>query len=129
MAALLVSIHAPRVGRDTCGSYKCQSIVLFQSTRPAWGATMVGNMMYVAGQGFNPRAPRGARQNIDLSKQIQIRFNPRAPRGARHHPRFHSASHRAVSIHAPRVGRDLCGRAHRSYRDVSIHAPRVGRDA
>ena len=34
-----ISIHAPRVGRDLAASELPPSIVLFQSTRPVWGAT------------------------------------------------------------------------------------------
>ena len=37
--AVSISIHAPRVGRDLAASELPPSIVLFQSTRPVWGAT------------------------------------------------------------------------------------------
>ena len=150
-----VSIHAPRVGRDTCSSAI--------SAVPCC---------------FNPRAPRGARRlpsNPDDAYTVSIHaprvgrdalqdrsdrnlcFNPRAPRGARPDPlRFHRVQPMHVSIHAPRVGRDASTtfhsrrlncfnpRAPRGARRVasrcfdtsepqcadivSIHAPRVGRD-
>ena len=38
-----VSIHAPRVGRDTFFAGAVAFLNLFQSTRPAWGATMQGD--------------------------------------------------------------------------------------
>ena len=56
-----VSIHAPREGRDArvIGIRIDESV--FQSTRPAWGATKVRTRAY-RNDGFNPRAPRGARR-------------------------------------------------------------------
>ena len=100
-----VSIHAPRAGRDAKHGRKRRPGELFQSTRPARGATcdsrpvddshMVSIHAPRAGRDamlhsserqhlrFNPRAPRGAR----LSRRgVWSRcpcFNPRAPRGAR----------------------------------------------
>ncbi|EEQ48794.1 hypothetical protein HMPREF0908_0822 [Selenomonas flueggei ATCC 43531] len=38
--ALCVSIHAPRVGRDLRRRSANPLFVLFQSTRPVWGATI-----------------------------------------------------------------------------------------
>ena len=121
-----VSIHAPRVGRDprSRGSLRprkrfnsraprgarpplasgCPPVVLFQFTRPAWGATRRsctrrsrawfqftrpawGATLPARGLprsgGFNSRAPRGARRVLPVCA-------PPLP----------------VSIHAPRVGRD-----------------------
>ena len=54
-----VSIHAPRAGRDEMTAAEAIEL-LFQSTRPARGAT-----------------------NGSHDVQTPIRFNPRAPRGAR----------------------------------------------
>ena len=92
---------------------------MFQSTRPARGATIrVGKAHRFAGQdSFNPRAPRGARRdaaigNFSAHAQFQstrpargatccrnpdarrLGFNPRAPRGARRVAmRNHSSRH------------------------------------
>ena len=82
----VVSIHAPRVGRDIPSSDRgtCSS------------------------QRFNPRAPRGARLLLPQSLDIDHGFNPRAPRGARRARDAIALQHMSsVSIHAPRVGRDL----------------------
>ena len=125
----IISIHAPRVGRDfarglfaprieyfnpraPCGarprpSADCSLRAIFQSTRPVWGATL--------------SQPSSCQPNSD--------FNPRAPCGAR---QFECAQFRIfdiISIHAPRVGRDgwWCDALQRSA--ISIHAPRVGRDS
>ena len=37
-----VSIHAPRVGRDLSGVLSILGLMMFQSTRPVWGATATG---------------------------------------------------------------------------------------
>ena len=104
---IIISIHAPRVGRDT-------------SQR-----TTAARTRY-----FNPRAPCGARPALAVdSRPTNSDFNPRAPCGARLHAVVKYAPQNAISIHAPRVGRDndlfyiVVGLAH-----ISIHAPRVGRD-
>ena len=57
-----VSIHAPRAGRDAsdCGAYAAAS--MFQSTRPARGATVSAAIALRSMRCFNPRAPRGARR-------------------------------------------------------------------
>jgi len=80
---------------------------MFQSTRPAWGATPV---------------------STDTLRQ-EFRFNPRAPRGARHCCPQGGIIPFTVSIHAPRVGRDTPRDVSiTGHINVSIHAPRVGRD-
>ncbi len=81
-ASYMVSIHAPRVGRD-CAGAATHDGGKFQSTRPVWGATRRAALV-----GLRPK----------------------------------------VSIHAPRVGRDTHPPFDRQSERVSIHAPRVGRD-
>ena len=77
-----VSIHAPHAGRDRLRATQFEFLYSFQSTRPMRGATRT----YASEQasvGFNPRAPCGARQGIDLFGRLT-----------------------EVSIHAPHAGRD-----------------------
>ncbi len=147
----VVSIHAPRVGRDLPSSRALSGGSLFQSTRPAWGATKQHEPPQGETTCFNPRAPRGARRHIRRPSRYWACFNPRAPRGARQKPRRYLIIGNGVSIHAPRVGRDGAGFPYRfrqplfqstrpawgatlfvklpcGAREVSIHAPRVGRD-
>ena len=123
-----VSIHAPRVGRD--------SYALKYAIYPA---------------GFNPRAPCGARPPPATSAKRLRCFNPRAPCGARQDTCRKYRYTCSVSIHAPRVGRDSWRLSRRRWRilfqstrpmrgatlcldddavgqDVSIHAPHAGRD-
>ena len=78
-----VSIHAPREGRDPANSSFINDLRMFQSTRPARGATGSPSITISDDQGFNPRAPRGARPGQIFRSRIRQSFNPRAPRGAR----------------------------------------------
>ena len=55
-----VSIHAPRVGRDAAGAIYQAGELVFQFTRPAWGATKFSKKR-IRRRSFNSRAPRGAR--------------------------------------------------------------------
>ena len=124
-----ISIHAPREGRDpsrpqygqlfflfqstrpargaTYGSLAFYTNCIFQSTRPARGATCQEAVRQLTTGHFNPRAPRGARlATVFRSDRLRHHFNPRAPRGARRGmPQQRSAGH-MISIHAPREGRD-----------------------
>ena len=78
----LVSIHAPRVGRDPVR--KCiRGLFKFQFTRPAWGATEMFSAM---------------RRRFEVSIH--------APRVGRDPGEEYSETCSSVSIHAPRVGRD-----------------------
>ena len=126
-AVTRISIHAPREGRDRSPLSRSfqptyfnpraprgarlaragQSVVpvVFQSTRPARGATKVNIMLSVA-QDISIHAPREGRD-------CQIRL-------------FRSL--RAISIHAPREGRDFTVQARFMFPLISIHAPREGRD-
>ena len=61
-AGMIISTHAPRVGSD-CQRYTLTaSILTFQPTLPAWGATWQGDCGDDLHQHFNPRSPRGERQ-------------------------------------------------------------------
>jgi len=124
-----VSIHAPCVGRDPTSSphtsaAKCfnpralrgarrhrkscsKSQSLFQSTRPAWGATRGRDCWPRCKPSFNPRALRGARRRRPGAPSLDTQsFNPRALRGARPSRVSIVSAVPFVSIHAPCVGRD-----------------------
>ena len=103
----VISIHAPRVGRDGRTDNPHFTVLPFQSTRPVWGATTRSASLLRRAKNFNPRAPCGARRRSKRrTTWFSMNFNPRAPCGARHvlaalvHASFE------ISIHAPRVGRD-----------------------
>ena len=103
---IIVSIHAPRTGRDHSTSFSSTAGYQFQSTRPARGATHCMQHYRPQTQSFNPRAPHGARpparRRRDKTSWVSIHaprtgrdrtppgtgvrmlcFNPRAPHGAR----------------------------------------------
>ena len=101
-----ISIHVPREGHDI--GLKINRIIIrrFQSTCPARGTTTATNTRTARHQNFNPRAPRGARLNVILVREITRNFNPRAPRGARLSDVFADDSNYLISIHVPREGHD-----------------------
>jgi len=147
----LVSIHAPRAGRDPDGCGATLPCGGFQSTRPARGATCIlsvpVNQIRVsihapragrdrsfctappsAGARFNPRAPRGARRMPFNAADGCGGFNPRAPRGARPvqpYFRFYASGFQSTR---PARGATLPYPPSRPSARVSIHAPRAGRD-
>ena len=101
-----ISIHAPRMGRDSYAAMRDEPEPRFQSTRPVWGATkmVIGERLRLLFQSTRPvwGATIGIREMEDAV---------------------------AISIHAPRMGRDSY---HKSIQcrpyGISIHAPRMGRD-
>ncbi len=126
--AEVISIHAPRAGRDKS--------LLSQKTSP---------------QNFNPRAPCGARRIRDFYKYVRKIFQSTRPVRGATRPLYVRELPGRISTHAPRAGRDdgsnilirlLCQfqstrpvRGATSIRDpaesssnISIHAPRAGRD-
>jgi len=145
-----VSIHAPRAGRDHLhpvqphaqASFNPRaprgarlrnnniplSVSLFQSTRPARGATYI-RLQPEQGGGVSIHAPRAGRDHPPiLPRGFLACFNPRAPRGARP-SRTYSAS-AFVLFQSTRPARGATGAPRRAEfrRQVSIHAPRAGRD-
>ena len=125
----MISIHAPREGRDRDALLDDISAAVFQSTRPARGATSSGHtrsggcgFQSVApregrdgtGAGGGPNgnaisihAPREGRDQASVFKDLDnLYFNPRAPRGARRTAHSDKAEQLNISIHAPREGRD-----------------------
>ena len=101
-----ISIHAPREGRDWLTICWAVPLWTFQSTRPARGATSAFSGLKCSPVYFNPRAPRGARQQLH-----------------QHHRRLYH-----ISIHAPREGRDAApGGTARGHRHFNPRAPRGAR--
>ena len=82
-AAVGISIHAPRVGRDD---------------------TRVGHK--TNGNNFNPRAPCGARRYTPYCCFTQNKFQSTRPVWGATGKDLHLQPKEGISIHAPRVGRD-----------------------
>ena len=81
---------------------------VFQSTLPAWGATLLASASLSRSTYFNPRSPRGERLGFGDANRRAFR----------------------ISIHAPRVGSDCaCRCVVLASVSISIHAPRVGSDS
>ena len=81
--------------------------MIFQSTRPVWGATVGVLVIVPNAQQISIHAPRVGRDSaVGQLRDRQQYFNPRAPCGARHAIGIQAARIEAISIHAPRVGRD-----------------------
>ena len=147
-----VSIHAPPGGRDPNAlarpviSDAFQStrplggataiialcvhpVNMFQSTRPLGGATKSGPEIHHTKEGFNPRAPWGARRMPCPGLSGTSMFQSTRPLGGATKMAGNGRSLKYVSIHAPPGGRDEPVTRYQSgTRTVSIHAPPGGRD-
>ena len=145
-----VSIHAPRVGGDevhpSCPSCAAgfnprpprggrlsiantTSIIrVFQSTPPAWGATVATSEQTELRRSFNPRPPRGGRPlTMEDIRALNV-FQSTPPAWGATCWRRIGNGRQDVSIHAPRVGGDKSCMVSLRIIKVSIHAPRVGGD-
>ena len=100
-----ISIHAPRMGSDGNSYTQVIRSGRFQSTLPAWGATIEkaqgtlivfisihaprmgsdpSEMFAIAfSRYFNPRSPHGERQAAAACPSWTLYFNPRSPHGER----------------------------------------------
>ena len=123
----VVSIHAPRVGRDENSHGIRRSSKSFQSTRPAWGATS-GQWHLKPSLWFQSTRPAWGATAHEFSHRAEPIVSIHAPRVGRDRDTDPLYRRRCVSIHAPRVGRDGDRDLFSSSHIVSIHAPRVGRD-
>ena len=107
-----VSIHAPRVGGDR--ELKVLPLIdyLFQSTPPAWGATLRWPWRSAAIDKFQSTPPAwGATESRYRLLLQTLRFQSTPPAWGATAVPSSSSSQRDVSIHAPRVGGDASGRA------------------
>ena len=79
----MISIHAPRAGRDISTPTFSSIFAIFQSTRPVRGAT-VAQIRLEAIDHISIHAPRAGRDRRGTAGRcIYPYFNPRAPCGAR----------------------------------------------
>ena len=122
-----VSIHAPRAGRDVLLDEQVHDgLVSIHAPRAGRDLSLAGGTG--AGQGFNPRAPRGARRRSSRTGTSRRCFNPRAPRGARPWSTRPTGPTWQFQSTRPARGATQRGQQHAQPPDVSIHAPRAGRD-
>ena len=79
----VISTHAPLAGRDSVKATANSAKALFQPTRPLRGATRRCGKYGKTNQHFNPRAPCGARQQLETEQTYPSLFQPTRPlRGA-----------------------------------------------
>ena len=78
-----ISIHAPREGSDFFSAVTMVSLLVFQSTLPARGATGIAAVLLFGGRHFNPRSPRGERPKVVVTASRSRIFQSTLPaRGA-----------------------------------------------
>ena len=103
---VVVSIHAPRAGRDSASPASLQSFWSFNPRAPC-GARLRALRPLKRSSSFNPRAPCGARHTCSRVVGKQEGFQSTCPvRGATVEV-FPLHEIEVVSIHAPRAGRDI----------------------
>jgi len=155
LAAFLVRKHfnprSPRGERPRARAVQNITLIIFQSTLPAWGATRRADEA-LDGVPISIHAPRvGSDHSTVLPLTSSLNFNPRSPCGERHYRDYLKAEVDNISIHAPRVGSDGKSEESRELAEnfnprsprgerprsgirapaalsISIHAPRVGSD-
>ena len=117
----------PAWGATLKGGEAMSKYTLFQSTLPAWGATTT---VYSKSEidGISIHAPRmGSDYSNMFIAAISIHFNPRSPHGERlSFWTVYDVSR--ISIHAPRMGSDTQIFITIFTTSISIHAPRMGSD-
>ena len=126
---LIVSIHAPRTGRDANTLGLKGNNRVFQSTRPARGATGESLSNNAVPASFNPRAPHGARPPLASRLPVISRFQSTRPaRGATMAVPMPPPSSCSFQSTRPARGATRARPPRGPGAGVSIHAPRTGRD-
>ena len=125
-----ISIHAPRVGRDSGRLSLSLPLYLFQSTRPVWGATGETWNRSNGGERFQFTRPVWGATRRSSTAGASSLFQSTRPVwgatflrsiGAKRCTKFQSTRPVWGATGGDQLF-DLCG-------TISIHAPRVGRDA
>ena len=145
-----ISIHAPRMGSDFFCYISCNistnfnprsphgerlfisilaaSEKTFQSTLPAWGATLRRNTDLLNLSYFNPRSPHGERHCPHEPYFQQFEFQSTLPAWGATDSGYLVPFLVDISIHAPRMGSDERDARGGTRYTISIHAPRMGSD-
>ena len=124
---LFQSTRPARGATDSARRYK-RLLTAFQSTRPARGATNVSICQRMSWR-VSIHAPRAGRDmRVERQLWVRLSFNPRAPRGARPLTIAITGNLLAFQSTRPARGATLTDLLHAHHLHVSIHAPRAGRD-
>ena len=106
LAAVRISIHPPRVGRDFQSFDLLGAFIQFQSTLPVWGGTWCFGNVRCAVDDFNPPSPCGEGRESFTKTLKKFLFQSTLPVwGGTRQSCFFCCSC-LISIHPPRVGRD-----------------------
>ena len=150
LGGIVVSIHAPRAGRDVPCIRRHRFKEGFNPRTPR-GVRPQRRYHCKNRRCFNPRTPRGVRRVSQRCRSPDSCFNPRTPRGVRHvavhrqrtdwrfqstrpvrsaTPRHADLEH-IVSFQSTRPvrGATRFNGPNQAFFLVSIHAPRAGRDS
>jgi len=124
-----ISIHAPRAGSDPV-----VPAAVVRKFAISIHAPRAGSDKYIAiterGTSISIHAPRaGSDGQLSPIQNTYRDFNPRSPRGERQNGPDSGINIPGISIHAPRAGSDGALAVDvEILRDISIHAPRAGSD-
>ena len=125
----LISIHAPREGRDRRISDAGSVVADFNPRAPRGARRGLCERVGTAESNFNPRAPRGARLSYSCTMSVALIFQSTRPARGATASRVHAEVLQKISIHAPREGRDITLGATQtlSVSDFNPRAPRGAR--
>ncbi len=104
-------------------------VFLFQSTLPAWGATVATKGGKEQKNNFNPRSPHGERLSSNFDLMLLFLFQSTLPAWGATSLHIVQHKHKNISIHAPRMGSDYNYHPGELRQRISIHAPRMGSDS
>ena len=124
-----ISIHAPRTGSDFRALVDDASVIQFQSTLPARGATSFVLPLSVPAA-ISIHAPRTGSDDVHKAFRVcGICISIHAPRTGSDRRAIVQRGVHHISIHAPRTGSDRILSGRDALLDlISIHAPRTGSD-
>ncbi len=124
----MVSIHAPRMGRDI-RCVRWFGVPNFNPRGPEWDRGDRVIRFRFRRNAVSIHAPDGTRRGDAFGVVYDVPFSIHTPRMGRDWPsQSGSAPVLHVSIHTPRMGRDPKNRLFCMALHVSIHTPRMGRD-
>ena len=117
----------PRMGGDVRGSATGASISLFQSTPPAWGATLPVLVPHDH-QPFQSTPPHGGRLQDLFDYNPMLWFQSTPPHGGRLNPEARAIQSYMFSIHAPAWGATSARHQHPRISTGFNPRPRMGGD-
>ena len=123
----LISIHPPRVGRDKIFGQGGQGFRI-SIHPPRVGRDAPFGDALAMDVNFNPPSPCGEGHSNSIGVELCSRFQSTLPVWGGTSGRWPWYLHRSISIHPPRVGRDIINPQLPPNIRISIHPPRVGRD-